>query len=819
MDANGLKFWMLAAQADWSLDSDAVQFEKTNRALRLARQGSAADFPANEAEAVKRLDLVPGTIDRFGTSAFWSPVDGAVMAAGAVPGNVRLFVPPAGAVTDVALGYDDLLYIAVAGAIAIADPRQRFDPAVVPALPGFAAWRLAAHPDGGVWALDKDHNKLARVFGSPSTMRPHPPYDANTVRPCVENSDPPRLVLLDRATWPADERPVAIASNAQGEAAILYWKSGELARVRRMGANGMPAAPQLLAGASTPFTFTYTSATQIALLLPNVQEAPVYSLADPGAPIPSDGDVYPLKNHDGGPFLHTTVAPAYYPSSDGPRGLYRLSLPSYARSGTARNKLTLDSGNQATVWHRLYLEADIPDHCGIQVYLAAVNDPAATPAKDDWYPHRFGRIFPTDGVTPRGAWVRTPSEIPFHPGLLACAPEEGRSGLFTALIQRGGARGRRVRSLRGRYLKVRVELTGNGLSTPELAAVRAYSSRFSYIDKYLPQLYREDVFGPETEDVTASTPADFLERFTDNFEGVLTPLEDRIADSYLLTNADVVPADSLEWLGNWIGLGFDSAYTDTQRRRLLKATPELYKRRGTVQGLGLALDIATNGAVSRGQIVVLEDFRLRRTFATILGADLDDANDPLLAGTAHSGNSFVGDTLFLGDPKHLEFLALFGANLPKSKSEARAVENFFDQLANRVTILVHQEMNPQDLGLVRRVAALETPAHVAVRVEQASNEFRAGVASLVGADTYLAPKPQPRTARVDVSYFGRGDVIDRLPALDPRLGGEDGVARGPIAQLQAPPEVELGAPIPLSAADSKAFGGRKIGTYLWTLLD
>ena len=164
---------------------------------------------------------------------------------------------------------------------------------------------------------------------------------------------------------------------------------------------------------------------------------------------------------------------------------------------------------------------------------------------------------------------------------------------------------------------------------------------------------------------------------------------------------------------------------------------------------------------------------MRRTFATILGADLSDADDPLIAGITRSGNSFVGDTLFLGDPYRKEFLALFAATLPKSRSEARAVEAFFDGLAYRVTILVHQEINPQDLSLVRRVAALETPAHVAVRIEPATNAFRAGVASLVGVDTYLAPKPAPRAARVDVSYFGRGDLIERAPALDPRLGGED----------------------------------------------
>src|SRR5262249_10275669 len=148
------------------------------------------------------------------------------------------------------------------------------------------------------------------------------------------------------------------------------------------------------------------------------------------------------------------------------------------------------------------------------------------------------------------------------------------------------------------------------------------------------------------------------------------------------------------------------AYSVDQRRELLASAPELFRRRGTLSGLILALDIATNGAVSRGQIVIFEDYRLRRTFATIIGANLADQDDPLLAGLAVSGNSFVGDTLFLGDEHRKEFLALFSADLPKSAQEAAAVDAFFDQFANRVTVLVHQEIAPQDIGLVRRVVNL-----------------------------------------------------------------------------------------------------------------
>lgn len=750
-------------------------------------------FGSRESQTTARalLNQIPQTRDNFNTRAYWDSESRRVMATGTKPDAISIFIPPLEQEpTDLALGYDGVLYMAIAGQIIMQDCRGRWQTTTVPSVAGFSAWRLAAVPQGGVWVLDRgesenqDNWQIARVQGIPFPNRPYSSYTPDTFRPCQENPYPPKLTIVWCGHFDYGEEPVAIACSSEGRLALLSWIEGKEARVRCLNSAGTWTEPITLRNAHYPYSLTWVSNERIAILLNNLTtEALVYEIplnldSISGITVQPLGDFYPLRNYQGGPFLHGINLPPHYPTSNGSTPLYPLSLPTFARRGEAIGQTPFDSGSAQTVWHRLYLEAGIPPNCGIRVYLAANNNEEMPPSwpGDNWYEHQFGEKFaPGDLNLPRGTWVSSTSEIPYHPGLLSCKPQKNRSGLFTVLIQRAN---RQVRSLQGRYLWVRVELTGDGRSTPEIAALRVYAPRFSYLNSYLPALYRETLFGPEADKAGGSTPADFLERFLDNFESLLTPLEDRIAQSYLLGDPRTTPESALEWLGSWIGVAFDSVYSSQQKRELLQATPELYRRRGTLKGLEMALEVATGGkirhgqmsggAVSGGEIIVLENFRLRRTFATILGADLADEQDPLLQGLDISGNSYVGDTLILGEESQQEFLALFGVDLPTSEEE-EAILAFFDELAYRVTVFVHQEVKSQDLGLLRRVVELETPAHVLSTVVTASQPLIVSLASLVGVDTYLTTHPQPQPVKVEESRVGSGARLQRLPSLDPRL--------------------------------------------------
>ena len=908
MDANGLRFWMLGDARHFAERRHCV-WDARCRVLRLASERTLvpALSPADAfAAAQAALERTPRAVDAIECVASWDAPQQAVVVHSHLPDDVVLLSvdePP----RDLCAGADGVLYIALSGRIRMHDLRGRWTDVQV-SLPNFDPWRLAPAADGGVWAMERTSGRLARLTGRPLRQpTPQPDdYDPRVFRPSPENACPPVLALVAEPGF-GDERPLALAAAPDGELAMLSWLDGDgHAAVRRwIAAESRWEAPLRLEGADYAYALAWVAPDCVAVRMPGRRDAPAFDLAVALAGIVMPlGEVYPLaENAVEAPFCNGAVQPPYYPAGDrGAEPLHPLSLHHLARRGEAANYREgepftahlIDSQDTNTVWHRLVAEADIPGHCGFVAWLAATQDPRP-PAVDDltaWHPHGFGRDIDTldDAMRapqlPHAAWQREPSELPGHPGLLGGEPQKDRRGCFGVLIQ--DAR-RRVRKLVGRYLWVRVVLHGDGRTGPQIAALRAWGSRFDYAERYLPRLYRETLFGEaaaepgerlaQIDEAHAAaldvggelapalrarllladvrpgpaatvaieragaawllrdgaaawrlernadgiavyrpraTPADFNARLLASFESVLTPLEDRVAAAHLLTHPQAVPDEHLDWLAAWIGVAFDPALPESRRREWLRAAPDLARRHGTRDGLRLALDVATGGAVRGGEIVVLENFRLRRILATLLGVDLADERDPLLPGLQHSGNSVVGDTLVVGDHERAELMALFREEAASAAEDAAAL-SFYERLAHRATVLVHQAVEPQDFALIRRIVQLEAPAHVEVQVVAATWPLMVGVASLVGVDTYLGPPRRPRPVQVQRSVLGLGDVLTGPAVLDPRLSGAPPAV---FPQAEAGPDrtVRAGASFVLDASASRAAPGRRITEYRWRWL-
>jgi phage tail-like protein len=894
MDVNGLPMWLFAGAGAFGLGdrpgkashASALEWNGEREHLTLASQQEVPKLAEDEAFARLMMSGPSPVADAADTFAWFNPsaAPPAIEASGFAPGMTAIHLgpgdkpeqpPPGLAPTDMALGDDQILYIARGGEVIFRDLRGRY-PTARAAKAGFSADLLAPRPGGGAWAFDQTRNRLALVRGYP--LRPFGLRDPAPDRfiPDDPNADPPRIEPFRRRSLPGGFDAVALAASSGGRLALLAWRNGQAAAIFVLEGDTFVAHLRT-AGIRFPWSLAWVGEDRVAVMVSDggapAKQAFVYPVDLPrqSGAIPPEGRIHLLRDAWPGGFCNRLgEEPVYLTASaaDAAPGSVRRLLPlsgvRYARSGGVLIG-PIDSGHEGSVWHRLYLEASVPGHSSIGIDFHA-RDSAVEPklpgeeGAPPWAPHLVSARQPQGDPVARAAWCPQPSELPSTPAVLACPPRPEEAGLFTVLVQHTG---RKVRRVTGRYGWMYLSLHGDGRDTPELAAIRAYARRFSYRDRYLPDFYTESLTGAEAEAGGTASPADFLDRMLCLFEGSLTELEGRIAGSWMLTDPAAAPDEALPWIGNWIGIEARGAERPGLLRERLKAAPCTAQLRGTLGGLMAELELATGarcifggsidgeapperfgslvmarqgdlgvrslligqdtagrpailagGAVTRGDIVVVEGFRMRRTFATILGADLADEDDPLTLGLATSGNSFVGDTLILGEQATAELLSLFRPEIETAREDAGGVAEFFERLANRVLVLVRGIADPAEIRRLRDIVEECIPAHIEPRVIPAGTPLIVGAASLVGVDTYLTDAPETERVRLNRTIVGAGDQIRGEGWLDGRADGP--MAVQPTAGASAPETVWRGAPFIISGLPSHAARGRTIDRYVWT---
>ena len=315
MDANGLQFWMLSQAKDWNLSATpSLAFSSATNRLRLLSVSSVARQPEGQAAAF--VDRVPMTLDQFDSYARWDANSGHVVAGGGGPGEVPIYAAPAGqAVTDLALGYDDVLYLAAGGSLVLIDRRNRWPMATL-AVPGFTFWRLAPLAEGGMMALDRQARQLGRVTGLPLQTGPIGTPDPGILRSCQQNPDPPQIAAryaLPAASL-ATNQPIAICPMDTDAFAILWWNTAAASSFVQTFSPSQGFGPAVqLAGAAQPYAIAWIGNQQIAVLVTSCSEALVYDLSSPGVAV-SSSDSYVIVGQNLGPFAHTLDLPPRYPN-------------------------------------------------------------------------------------------------------------------------------------------------------------------------------------------------------------------------------------------------------------------------------------------------------------------------------------------------------------------------------------------------------------------------------------------------------------------------------------------------------------------------
>jgi phage tail-like protein len=273
-----------------------------------------------------------------------------------------------------------------------------------------------------------------------------------------------------------------------------------------------------------------------------------------------------------------------------------------------------------------------------------------------------------------------------------------------------------LQAARGRYLQLRLRLTGNARTTPRLRALRVYYPRFSYLEHYLPAVYREE-----------SEPASFLERWLANLEGFYTAIEGKIAAVQMLFDVRSAPSETLEWLACWFGMALDPAWDDARRRLFIAHAMDFFRYRGTIRGLQMALQLAFDECADAAifadrpalprrpsAIRIVEKFRTRRTPGVVFG-DPTDLGGPQLAEQTERWLPAQGGAVlnrrytdFRGPPGLTPGrLIEFPIKVPTDPAEAAAWQQFSQSTLGFIPSATAADLKRWQDFLVRRYRRIE----------------------------------------------------------------------------------------------------------------
>jgi hypothetical protein len=388
-----------------------------------------------------------------------------------------------------------------------------------------------------------------------------------------------------------------------------------------------------------------------------------------------------------------------------------------ARSFSAAGRLLsepLDSHREGCQWHRVALSGGMPPGCAVAVHTYT-------------------------------------SELEREPDEVAALPESFWAGGQTWAA--GTAWDCLVLSAPGRYLWLRLTLTGPGDETPLIGSVEVHYPRLSSI-QHLPAVYRSTPQAGLLDRLLSvlDRVGDRVDATLDALPGYLEPAAtpDRLAPPSPSLPQKALGTDFLSWLASWVGLAFEGTWSVATRRRLLRHAVEVYGQRGTPAGLRralqLLLDVAGDACRDLPVPGVLEGFTVRR-WAFLGAATLGDRAlwgkrivDRLQLGEHSTIGQFritdVGDPL--RDPFHVyahRFTVFLPAACVRDETTSRAVEHMIE---------------------------LTRPAHTEHQLELVTPRFRVGIQATIGLDTAIGRYPDP--AVTGLTTIGRGVVAGRAPA-------------------------------------------------------
>ena len=591
---------------------------------------------------------------------------------------------------------------------------------------------LATDTDSHLFVLDGGSQSIAiidltdgRLLRNVAT-KPGPPRDlvsagetilvalASRVIPVVrlDSISGPRRVGFAAAARPAlsdipeEALPSRIALDPSGGLWLL-WRAGAAAWI--ICCDGRAAGASIRVDGASDFDIDAHG--QVVVAGPAGGDLLVFSVGD--APAGAVTAAVPLagQSYDGRGIGRTPDGRIGFWTSRGfrvARG-YRLRYPDHGIS----ESFALDSHTPRQVWGRIFVEACVPPGTRLEVGYASLDE--------------LPTLASVDGASSGSPSAAAPPSVdadldrayPLH------RRETGRELPWTPL-----PRGDRyevyegpVLSRPGRYMFVRLHLSGTATQTPRIRAARIECDSHDLLGR-LPRLYRED---PVAESM--------LRRYLAVIDGMLREVEWRALERDRILDPWGAPAELLPWLASLIGLVLDDRWSEQARRTVLAEAICLFRGRGTVRGLSRILEIYLGAPVS-----ILEAFRVRGYGGAFVGGDAD------VPGPA---SAVVGQSFRVG--------GVGGSPQAPAIKSADA----FATHAHRFTVLVARDICESEIEVLRSLLDIHRPAHTLVEVCGAGQGMRVGMGLHVELSTVVGPGSNFRSAVVGASSVGDGSIVGR----------------------------------------------------------
>ncbi|MEW8053213.1 MAG: phage tail protein, partial [Candidatus Thiodiazotropha sp.] len=324
-------------------------------------------------------------------------------------------------------------------------------------------------------------------------------------------------------------------------------------------------------------------------------------------------------------------------------------------------------------------------------------------------------------------WALFPAGLP-HPSDWQVLP----AGLTEALL----------RCPAGRYLFMRLKLSGDGSTTPRVRRIHIDFPRSTSAD-LLPAVFRQD-----------AAAGDFTERFLGLFDASLETVDAAIARFPALIDGARTRDEVLPWIAHFLSITLDQTWDADTRRRMLKAAPDLFRRRGTRTGLNRSIRLAYN--LNDDPAII--EHGLERVWGAVA-----DKERPVAAAAQ------LGHTRLFSRNRARLTLGASPLDQTPVMSYGNPVTDPHSVGAFRFTVSLPVSAGVDEAVLSRLVES-QKPAHTLATLRTGSaNGFRLGGQLRLGIDT-LVVRPRPQVLNEPGTWLAHNSILGGETPPGPILG-------------------------------------------------